>query len=152
MPSHPPSEQKQKNAPDGTLLTALLQEVPSSSLKKKETQQTKQSDSLDGTLLSALLQEVQQRSPATPNTSKKQTQDLILTHPKIQEVAFSLLSAGVFRGRRHLRTVLQLGVTAIRDWVKDESNDCGSLERIVLCAYQPKEVDTLLEVCVQELL
>eukprot|EP00536_Pseudo-nitzschia_multiseries_P013459 jgi/Psemu1/309990/fgenesh1_kg.575_\ len=42
----------------------------------------------------------------------------------ITDVAFSLLSAGVFRGQRSLHDVLTIGVTAIQDWVraKEEQN------------------------------
>jgi O-acetyl-ADP-ribose deacetylase (regulator of RNase III) len=71
--------------------------------------------------------------------------------PAIQQVAFSLLSAGVFRGKQSLHTVLKIGVVAIRDFV-EEAEDCGSLEAIILFAFSAKEADALLEVCVQELL
>lgn len=37
----------------------------------------------------------------------------------IADVAFSLLSAGIFRGNRKLGTVLQIGVEAIRDWAEN---------------------------------
>lgn len=66
----------------------------------------------------------------------------------IEQVAFSLLSAGVFRGTQSLATVLAIGVEAIRDWATDESNRSQSaVEDIVLFAYMDKEAQTLVDVC-----
>jgi O-acetyl-ADP-ribose deacetylase (regulator of RNase III) len=68
----------------------------------------------------------------------------------IQHVAFSLLSAGVFRGDRDLKSVLRLGVSGIRDWV-DGLKDVGGLQSVTLCAFSPREIDVLLSVCNEEL-
>ena len=68
----------------------------------------------------------------------------------IQHAAFSLLSAGVFRGNRDLKTVLRLGVRSIRDWV-DITKDVGQLQSVTLCAFSPREIDVLLSVCDDEL-
>jgi O-acetyl-ADP-ribose deacetylase (regulator of RNase III) len=70
----------------------------------------------------------------------------------IQSVAFSLLSAGVFRGPLPLRTVLTLGVKAIQEWSASyakQSRETGDtpLSQIVLCAYTERECQTLLTVC-----
>ena len=72
------------------------------------------------------------------------------SNPPIETVAFSLLSAGVYRGNRDVKTILRLGVCGIRDWIY-ESEDCGALQEVTLCGFSTKEVDALLEVCVQEL-
>jgi O-acetyl-ADP-ribose deacetylase (regulator of RNase III) len=71
---------------------------------------------------------------------------------KIQSVAFSLLSAGVFRGSQPLETVLAIGVTAIQEWSVSYANRTGVeggalLSQIVLCAYTPNECKTLKAVC-----
>jgi O-acetyl-ADP-ribose deacetylase (regulator of RNase III) len=70
--------------------------------------------------------------------------------PEIEQVAFALLSAGVFRGKRGLRNVLQIGIHGIRDWAS-ESDECGSLKQIFLFAFKLQEVDMLLDICKQEL-
>jgi O-acetyl-ADP-ribose deacetylase (regulator of RNase III) len=70
--------------------------------------------------------------------------------PEIEQVAFALLSAGVFRGERGLRNVLQIGINGIRDWTS-ASHDCGSLKQIFLFAFKLQEVDMLLDICKQEL-
>jgi O-acetyl-ADP-ribose deacetylase (regulator of RNase III) len=89
----------------------------------------------------------------------------------IERVAFSLLSAGVFRGRRNLKDILTLTVHAIRDWANnqnqymdhddDQDDDDRSLEdedaydyaleSITLCAFSEQESKLLLDVCIQEL-
>jgi O-acetyl-ADP-ribose deacetylase (regulator of RNase III) len=91
---------------------------------------------------------------------------------EIERVAFSLLSAGVFRGRRNLRDVLTLTVHAIRDWANNHQNNQDTidpnddddriilededaydyaLESITLCAFSEQESKLLLDVCIQEL-
>lgn len=54
------------------------------------------------------------------------------------EVAFSLLSAGVFRGDRDLDAILSIAVTGIRDWV-DKAEEGGSLESVSLVAFSARE-------------
>jgi O-acetyl-ADP-ribose deacetylase (regulator of RNase III) len=68
----------------------------------------------------------------------------------IQQVAFSLISAGIYRGDRNLTDVVRGGVIAIRDWVV-ESKDVGFLQRICLYAYKKIEFDALVLVCAEEL-
>jgi O-acetyl-ADP-ribose deacetylase (regulator of RNase III) len=63
----------------------------------------------------------------------------------ITEVAFALLSAGVFRGERDLDTILGIAVTGIRAWV-DQAQDGGALESVSLIAFSPVERRLLLEV------
>jgi O-acetyl-ADP-ribose deacetylase (regulator of RNase III) len=63
----------------------------------------------------------------------------------ITEVAFALLSAGVFRGERDPDTILGIAVTEIRDWV-DQAQDVGALESVSLIAFSPVECKLLLEV------
>ena len=54
-------------------------------------------------------------------------------------VAFPLISTGIFRGMRPLKTVLEIAVKAVA-----ESSYPG-LERVHLVAYRPDEQDTLVE-------
>jgi O-acetyl-ADP-ribose deacetylase (regulator of RNase III) len=70
----------------------------------------------------------------------------------IQSVAFSLPSAGVFRGSLPLKTVLTLGVTAIQEWSSSyakqtEGKGDAPLSQIVLCAFTEKECKTLQTAC-----
>ena len=82
----------------------------------------------------------------------------------ITDVAFSLLSAGIFRGRRSLNDVLEIGVIAIRDWFSEQestnSNSTGDddgedrlqasphrLKSVTLVGYSKIEVNALAKVC-----
>lgn len=64
----------------------------------------------------------------------------------VTEVAFALLSAGVFRGRREVKDVLHIGISAIRDWAMDAPASSG-LQSIILCGFSEQETDLLLRVC-----
>jgi O-acetyl-ADP-ribose deacetylase (regulator of RNase III) len=71
---------------------------------------------------------------------------------KIQSVAFSLLSAGLYRGSQPLEDVLALGVTAIQEWSVSYANITGVegdalLSQIVLYAFTSNEYETLKAVC-----
>jgi O-acetyl-ADP-ribose deacetylase (regulator of RNase III) len=62
----------------------------------------------------------------------------------LTDIAFALLSAGIFRGPdMSLRDILRQSVTAIQQWPLQPK----SLEHIYLCAFTEKECDTLEEVC-----
>jgi O-acetyl-ADP-ribose deacetylase (regulator of RNase III) len=63
--------------------------------------------------------------------------DLAAQH-ELHGVAFSLLSAGVFRGRLPLSVILSQGMSAIVNWDKK-----SKLETIYVCAYNEKECDIL---------
>lgn len=65
----------------------------------------------------------------------------------IQKVAFSLISAGRFKGNQTLEHVLGVGVQAIYDWCKDDQKENGNLEQIILYAYNTNEVNTLTKLC-----
>jgi len=65
----------------------------------------------------------------------------------VTDVAFSLLSAGIFRGRRDLGTVLSIGVDAIRDWA--EQDDVGDVKNIYLCSFSERETRALYDAVVQ---
>ena len=69
----------------------------------------------------------------------------IANNARLKELAFSLLSAGVFKGRRPLEQVLELGIASICNWVRGQE-DTSSVESIVLCAFQEREVRILLEI------
>jgi O-acetyl-ADP-ribose deacetylase (regulator of RNase III) len=93
-------------------------------------------------------------SPVNPTTAQVQdhinvnSDDAAVVVDKlpIRHVAFSLLSAGIFRGRRSLISVLGIGVEAIQDWV-DRTDDCGALQTVILCAFSVAEAQVLLEAC-----
>lgn len=92
--------------------------------------------------------------------------------PAIAEIGFSLLSAGIFRGRQSVHRVLGIGVQAIRDWARevhhdDEGDDADAfqpfpnakrkaesskLQTIALYAFTNKEAKCLLRVCDELLL
>jgi len=55
----------------------------------------------------------------------------------MRTVAFSLLSAGIFRGRRPLRAVLALGMLAV------EANLYAGLEEVVFVGFTRNEIETL---------
>jgi O-acetyl-ADP-ribose deacetylase (regulator of RNase III) len=60
---------------------------------------------------------------------------------KISCMAFSLLSAGIYRGKKSLKQVLELGVVSVVHW---EGYD--ELKDIFICAFLQEEVDVLLEI------
>jgi O-acetyl-ADP-ribose deacetylase (regulator of RNase III) len=73
---------------------------------------------------------------------------------KLEAVAFSLLSAGIYRGEQSVTNVLGIAVTAIQKWVqlRQQQEDVTtttvvSLTHVFLCGFSPKEVDTLVEIC-----
>eukprot|EP00587_Corethron_hystrix_P010836 CAMPEP_0113322680 /NCGR_PEP_ID=MMETSP0010_2-20120614/15767_1 /TAXON_ID=216773 ORGANISM="Corethron hystrix, Strain 308" /NCGR_SAMPLE_ID=MMETSP0010_2 /ASSEMBLY_ACC=CAM_ASM_000155 /LENGTH=213 /DNA_ID=CAMNT_0000181261 /DNA_START=107 /DNA_END=748 /DNA_ORIENTATION=- /assembly_acc=CAM_ASM_000155 len=81
--------------------------------------------------------------------SAYQTSLEITRQEGITEVAFSLLSAGVFRGKRDLESVLKIGITGIKEWIK-KSDDSGDLKSIFLVGFTPIETKLLVEICANE--
>jgi O-acetyl-ADP-ribose deacetylase len=77
----------------------------------------------------------------------------------VTDVAFSLLSAGIRRGRRNVMDVLTIGVKAIQDWWADESlpfycsvsKDGSSLMTVTLCGCSEQEVAMLMAICREHL-
>lgn len=69
----------------------------------------------------------------------------------ITDVAFALLSAGVFCGRREVKEVLRIGVTAVRDWTVVAPSSCA-LKSITLCGFSEQETTLLLKICEAELI
>lgn len=69
----------------------------------------------------------------------------------IHQVAFSLLSAGAFRGGRSLKEILTLGISALRDWAEENENDTGVVESVTMCCFSDREARTLLQVCDNQL-
>lgn len=59
---------------------------------------------------------------------------------KISSIAFSLLSAGVFRGGQSLHRVLEIGVDAV------VNNAYKDLKYAVFCCFNDKEVETMLKI------
>ncbi|KAL3911517.1 MAG: hypothetical protein SGILL_007250, partial [Bacillariaceae sp.] len=70
---------------------------------------------------------------------------------KITDVGFSLLSAGIFRGRQSMKNVLAIGVAGIRDWVESD-DDCGAVKTVTLCGFSERETIMLMKVCKSVLL
>ncbi|KAL3807121.1 hypothetical protein ACHAXA_005442 [Cyclostephanos tholiformis] len=60
---------------------------------------------------------------------------------RIEAVAFSLLSAGVFRGPRSVREVLRIGMYAICNF-----DGYAELKEVHLCAFNDTEIDALLDI------
>jgi O-acetyl-ADP-ribose deacetylase (regulator of RNase III) len=76
---------------------------------------------------------------------------------KIQSVAFSLLSAGTFRGSQPLEAVLAHGATAIQEWSASSAKQTAGkgdvlLSQIVFCAYTENECESLLAACDNKLI
>ena len=61
---------------------------------------------------------------------------------KLEAVAFSLLSSGVFRGRRSLREILKIGVETICSFV-----GYAELKEVHLCAFDLDAKETLEDIC-----
>lgn len=59
----------------------------------------------------------------------------------ISAIAFALLSAGIFRGKRSINEVLKIGIDAICKF-----DGYPALQEIHLCAFDQKEANTLIEV------
>ena len=60
---------------------------------------------------------------------------------KIEAIAFSLLSAGVYRGQRSVKEVLKIGVDAIYNF-----NGYAELQEVHLFAFSDIEVDALIDI------
>ena len=78
----------------------------------------------------------------------------------VTDVAFSLLSAGVYRGRKNIKDVLTIGVKAIQDWDENHqpstysaatNNGSSSLTTVTLCGYSEQEVAMLMAICREHL-
>jgi hypothetical protein len=102
-----------------------------------------------------------------PNYNAFEEEDYDKVHPLLQsayaqalsaavdhglsQVAFSLLSAGIFRGECSLEQVLRLGMESIRNWSEDMSQSAAdassSLQEIYVFAFTEDECDTLREIC-----
>ena len=59
----------------------------------------------------------------------------------LEAVAFSLLSAGVFRGSKSVEEVLKIGMEAIVKY-----DGYAELEEVHMCAFSQEEADTLVKV------
>lgn len=65
---------------------------------------------------------------------------------KLKGVAFSLLSAGVYRGEREVSDVLQVGVQAICDHLAGKNE---YLQDVFMCAFSGKEAETLTSIAME---
>jgi O-acetyl-ADP-ribose deacetylase (regulator of RNase III) len=104
-----------------------------------------------------------------PNYNAFEEEDYDKVHPLLQsayaqalsaavshglaQVAFSLLSAGIFRGECSLEQVLRLGMESIRNWGEGmsqsaaDASSSSSLQEIYVFAFTEDECDTLREIC-----
>jgi O-acetyl-ADP-ribose deacetylase (regulator of RNase III) len=73
--------------------------------------------------------------------------DLAAKH-KIEQVAFSLLSAGLFRGPLPLEAILDLTVETIQAWARKST--VRKME-VTLCAFSEEECQKLQEACFERL-
>jgi O-acetyl-ADP-ribose deacetylase len=66
----------------------------------------------------------------------------------IKKIAFSLISAGRYKGKQPLDRVVRIGVQAIADWCQRQAhgND-NKLDIIILYAFNTIEADTLVRLC-----
>lgn len=69
---------------------------------------------------------------------------------KLEAIAFSLLSAGVYRGEQTLRNVLTIGIETICDWIQ-ENSDKHTLTHVFLCGFNPSETNMLVDICEDDL-
>lgn len=69
---------------------------------------------------------------------------------QLEAVAFSLLSAGIFRGDRSVKQVLSIGIESICDWIKNQG-DSSTLSSVIMCGFNPHEVNTLVDICEDDL-
>lgn len=60
---------------------------------------------------------------------------------QLEAVAFSLLSAGIFRGSKTAKDVLTIGMNAVYNF-----EGYNGLKEVHFCAFSEKEADTLLEI------
>lgn len=65
---------------------------------------------------------------------------------EIEGMAFALLSAGVYRGTQSVEHVLGIGVEAIVDECSSLDNESNSLNEVVMCGYNKREVATLVRI------
>lgn len=59
----------------------------------------------------------------------------------LEAIAFALLSAGIYRGKRSVSDVLRIGIDAICNF-----DGYPSLQEVHLCAFNQREADTLIRV------
>jgi len=63
---------------------------------------------------------------------------------KLEAVAFSLISSGIFRGRRSKREVLRIGMEAIADF-----DGYKGLKEVHMCAYSAEDGDDLCDIAAE---
>jgi O-acetyl-ADP-ribose deacetylase len=63
----------------------------------------------------------------------------------ITQIAFSLLSAGVYKGEIPLERIFEVSVDSIHQWAVTYATD-GALDEIILCAYTDEECQELTQV------
>ena len=67
--------------------------------------------------------------------------------PPIHEIAFALLSAGVFRGDRSVLDIFRLSVRAILEFCSSPNEHPGTLQAVTMCAFNDKEASKLIQAC-----
>lgn len=66
---------------------------------------------------------------------------------RIQNVGFSLLSAGIFRGQLTMDEVLTIGLQGIQNWKPSAKDEEPFVPHVYLCAFTPRECRVLLNTC-----
>jgi O-acetyl-ADP-ribose deacetylase (regulator of RNase III) len=71
---------------------------------------------------------------------------------KLEQVAFSLLSAGVYRGEQTLHNVLLIGIETILEWTQQQHDEKeSSLTQVYMCGFNARECNALLDICEDDL-
>lgn len=65
---------------------------------------------------------------------------------QLHAIAFSLISAGVYRGPRSVAEVLQIGIDTIKKFIDEEDESSCELEEVHMYAFTSEEMDTLLSI------
>ena len=68
----------------------------------------------------------------------------------LQQVAFSLLSAGVYRGEQSLSKVLTIGIETILQWTRRHQQET-SLTHVYMCGFNARECNALVDICEDDL-
>ena len=64
--------------------------------------------------------------------------------PPIRSIAFSLLSAGIFRGDLSLAKVLSIGFDAVEEWARDsQDHERGEIDHVIFVGFTDQEWQTL---------
>jgi len=76
-------------------------------------------------------------------------------YANLEQVAFSLLSAGVYRGEQTLHNVLLIGIETILEWTlqhqQQHDEKESSLTQVYMCGFNARECNALVDICEDDL-